>query len=301
MCKWPRPRNRVTHPTTLAQMEKFRQANWLVKYAPAQIQQTHRDLVAGTQLLPRDMMIAAIYGRGLTWQIIGQRRRYPVAAKRDLSETLDILGAVAGDILVRGAESWYTTQAPDPGMLLYSGAPGTPPTWQALSNAPAVWHPIEDVTLTSGLALNAYYQMSVPTNAQELEILAAIPNVATGVGPALRLNNQGGGQYTFTQTGTKNGGGAVTGQFTNATKIDLWAASFGNFTSRSYLKATIFQVGASLNAGFIAHVTHRGTDSLVVQGQWVFGGNPKINQIGLGSISGVGIPAGTRIVTRAAF
>jgi len=300
-CKWPVKRPRVKHPTTLEQMEKFRQANWLCKYVPASIQMAHRTLVEGTPLLPRDMMIAAMYGRGFTWDIPGHRKRYPVAAVRDLSDNLDLLGGVPGDILARGLDRWQVSRPTNPGQQLISQLPGIPPVWTDPAGGIGVWQQLEDTTLSAGLGLNVYHEVPIPANAQELEFTFHTPAVVTGVMPALRLNADNGGNYSWMQQGVKNPATAFVQVQAGTTFIRLGSTQIGLMTARTSMRGRIFQPAASTNVNYDCSMNSGGINMLKMQGAWVWSGTPKISALGFTSVSGVGLPIGTRIIVRAAI
>jgi len=300
-CKWPVKRPRVKHPTTLAQMEKFRQANWMAKFAPARVQQAHRDLVRGTQLLPRDMMVAAMYGRGFTWEIPGHRRRYPVAAVRDLSDNLDLLGAVPGDILARGMDRWEVSRPTNPGQQLISQLPGIPPVWTDPAGGIGIWQQIEDTTLSAGLGLNAYHEVAIPANAQELEFTFFIPATGGGVMPVARINADNGTTYSWMQQGVKNPATAFVQVQANTTFIRLGSTQIGVMTARTSMRGRIFQPAASGNSNYECQMNSGGINMLSMQGAWVWSGSPHISALGFASVSGVGLPIGTRIIVRAAI
>ncbi len=297
-CKWPRRRPRVTHPTTLAQMEKFRQANWLTKFAPAAVQMTHRKIVAGTQLLPRDLMIAAMYGRGLTWQINDHRRRYPVAAVQDLSDTLDLLGTLPGDIIARGPDGWRVSSPTQPGQVPMSQAAGLAPVWQTLTGGVGIWQGVEDVTLAVPLALNAYHSVAIPpTTQREVEFTVFIPTTASGVAPACRLNGSAAANYFIQQQGMLNAN-VLTVFAQNQTQWRLNHSSMGNLTGKHWIRGRVFQDTAGENVGLWADYESGGNAMLQVKGAWVFAGAQPLAAISFGSMGGQGLPAGTRIIVR---
>jgi len=298
-CKWPRKRQRVKHPTTLAQMEKFRQANWLAKYAPAPIQMAHRQMVEGTQLLPRDLMVAAMFGRGFTWAIPGHRRRYPVAAVRDLSDNLDILGPNVGGILTRGADRWEAPAAAQAGQILVAQAPGTPAAWETLTLGTPFWGQLADVTLPAPLAVGVYQQVSIPSNAQELEFTIYIPAVAGGIVPTARINADAGNNYAYGHVGVTQAGASVVAAGSNPSFIRLSANVSGFITQALSARGRVFQPVPSGRAFFEAETAYSGGGMLAIRGSWAFAGTPNISQLGFASFSGNGLPAGTRIIVRA--
>lgn len=297
-CKWPRKRPRVTHPTTLAQMERFRQANWLAKYAPAPVQMAHRRAVEGTSLLPRDLMVASILGRGLTTWIPPHRRRYPVAAVNDLSDTLDLLGSVTGDVLVRGPERWQSTEPATAGQVLTSGQPGAAPGWQNLPGGPGLWQQVVDVTLTAALALGAYHQVSVPSSAQELEFDIHVPATASGTVLAMKFNASTLSNYGYVVSAVNNNGAALVEVLPQEFQVKLHQFSLPAIVAKTFTHGRVWQADANGNAGFWAEATLGATRMLRVTGQWTREGSVQMSQIGFASTAGQGLPIGTRIIIR---
>lgn len=132
--KMPRRKKQVQ----LDQMERFRQAQWAAKMSSARQQVAAAEATAGTALLPRDVQVMAMYGRAFTWldSDTGQRV-YSMASRQDVSLSLDALGDLPGDVLVRGAESWLVVSPGAPGLVLTSNQPGLAPSWQAPSGGGA--------------------------------------------------------------------------------------------------------------------------------------------------------------------
>jgi hypothetical protein len=59
-----------------------------------------------TTLLPRDLMIAAMYGRAFAVVMPDGRITWAMSAVSDVSKSLDVLGSTVGSILVRGVDWW---------------------------------------------------------------------------------------------------------------------------------------------------------------------------------------------------
>lgn len=299
-CKWPRRRTRPTNETTIEQMEKFRQANWAAKYAPAEIQIAYTQLVKGTQLLPRDLMVAAMYGRGFTWLNPNHRRRYPVVALRDLSDTLDILGSNPGDIIVRGIQRWEAIVAPSAGLILTSSTPGNPPSWLGVPPGSGVWQQIADTTLAATLGIGVYHQVAIPAQAKEVEWNLWIPAPAITLRPVIRLNNNSGANYFSAGTGTTSLGAAKAGRFVSETELRLIFESATSAAARTVARGRIWQADIAERIGVFFESNYGGTVSYNATGQYAPPASAILSQVGFASNTGQGLPAGTRIITRIA-
>jgi len=205
-CKWPVKRGRPLHPTTLEQNKRFKQANVLAKHAPAAIQMAHREMVEGTSLLPRDLMISAIMGRGFRFNTSTERQRYPVAARRDISQNLDILGGEPGDVLARGIEFWERVRPTEVGQSFISGPPGQLPQWQGLTPGAGGYQQIEDVTLVSGLPIGTNHSTVIPAGVVEVEYTVIVPSISPGMRMRIRLNLDTGANYWRQNSGLKING-----------------------------------------------------------------------------------------------
>lgn len=103
---WPPKQSASTLAKTADQREWFRQANKLAKYAAPSDMVLAREVTAGTPLMPRDILLAAMAGRLWSWRSDDGGVWYSMAAQQDVSQSLDALGQVEGDLLVRFADQW---------------------------------------------------------------------------------------------------------------------------------------------------------------------------------------------------
>ncbi len=129
--RWPRRRSRPLPQKTRDQIEWFRQANLLAKYVIAEQQVLAREITAGTPLLPRDLLIAAMAGRLYSATLDDGRTIYSMAAANDVSQNLDIIAQAPGDILVRGPTAWTRVPAAEAGRILTAQGPAALPEWRA--------------------------------------------------------------------------------------------------------------------------------------------------------------------------
>lgn len=103
---WPRSRGKITNPTTVEQMEWFRQAQWATKYIDPQIMTTFAQATKGTPLLPRDLATMMFAGRMFYFIFPDGRKMFSVQAKTDVSTSLDAIGQTPGMTLIRGPVYW---------------------------------------------------------------------------------------------------------------------------------------------------------------------------------------------------
>lgn len=107
-------------------MDKFRQANALTKATTAAQIDASREAAKGTNLLPRDLLIAAMYGRLWAINVPGEGTFYSMAARQDVSDNLDVVAQFVGDVLVRGTDFWQAAAQGSPGDVLTQQAAGLP-------------------------------------------------------------------------------------------------------------------------------------------------------------------------------
>jgi len=144
--KWPRHKGRSPSPQVRHNQEWFAKAQAAYKLTAPQIIVTAMQATAGTPLLARDLLTSAMAGRLFSITVQGERTLYPVAARIDVSTSIDILGHNPGDMLYRGPEIWATFPAGRPGQHLMSNGPLSSPTWESVP-------PTKDLTMLSSSPL----------------------------------------------------------------------------------------------------------------------------------------------------
>lgn len=128
--KWPKKRSKKMSAKQLAAMEKFRQANLLVKYIPAEQVSPIMDVIQGTHLLPRDLFIKGMYGRLFSISLDDGRTLIPVAFMQEVSESLDAINNQPGSILARSDTLWVAVPSGLKGQILTSQGPALLPVWK---------------------------------------------------------------------------------------------------------------------------------------------------------------------------
>lgn len=106
---WPRPRHYKEGSAAKLQSEWFRSAQELAKRLTPDQQRILLEATNGTPLLPRDVAAMLMAGRLFYIHNPETGNIYPMAARQDVSESLDILASTPGQILIRGADFWEGT------------------------------------------------------------------------------------------------------------------------------------------------------------------------------------------------
>ena len=129
--KWPAKRGPPRSEAQRYWVDWFKQANLLAKYADANSQRTAIQLTKGTGKYPRDLLLQAMRGRLYTWTDQFGWRWYSMAARQDISESLDVLAQTIGSVLVRGQAWWAAAAGGVLGDVLTHRGPADPPEWLA--------------------------------------------------------------------------------------------------------------------------------------------------------------------------
>jgi len=128
--KWPKKRGPPKTDAHREQVEKFSQANRLAKYALPQSQVAAISATKNTSFYPRDLQVMAMYGRAWALAFPGQRTLWPVAARQDVSGSLDVLASTEGDLLARGPNFWSQVPGGTLGQVLTSNGGSLLPSFK---------------------------------------------------------------------------------------------------------------------------------------------------------------------------
>lgn len=126
IASWPKPRGKPVSEKQALSQKAFKEVAEAVKRTAAEIQNFHRLAAAGTPMLPRDTLFAALYGNGPTIKLYDGRIIKPMANKYLSSTVLDAIGWQEGTILYRGAETWAALTPGTPGQVLAIDEAGNP-------------------------------------------------------------------------------------------------------------------------------------------------------------------------------
>lgn len=140
---WPRKRNKPKTKEQAALENNFRLAQICTKYFEPRLYADAINAVAGTPLLPRDIMTMQLFNRLVMFKLDDGRELWPMTARFDVSRALDILASNQGSMLIRGddfwegwtspdsdqMQSWLSVLGGDPGQVLTRDGSGWSPQW----------------------------------------------------------------------------------------------------------------------------------------------------------------------------
>jgi len=126
---WPKPRGQNRHPTNVYWTQWLQWATYTYRYAPAKFKFELEQATKGTPWMPRDIWIAATRATAFLLQDEYGRTYYPMSAKTDISESLDVIAQLPGEMLWRSSGLWVPIPSGAPGQLLVYTDDDTPPTW----------------------------------------------------------------------------------------------------------------------------------------------------------------------------
>jgi hypothetical protein len=123
---WPVKRPGPRHPTNEYWTKWLKAATFLYRYQPADVQAQLQEATRGTVWMPRDIFIACLRGRAFLPQDEFGRKYYPMALVQEVSQSLDSIAQLEGDLMVRGEDIWQAIHAGTEGQILVMNAAGMP-------------------------------------------------------------------------------------------------------------------------------------------------------------------------------
>lgn len=140
---WPKKRGRKATPKQKLAQEAFKGMMYAMKHTAANIQSVHRWSAKGTPMLPRDSLLAALYGNGPSIPHYSGKVIRPMANRILSSTVLDAMGWEPGSILFRGNDLWEPLLPGLDGQVLAYDADTKAPVWVNPSSGsglpPCVW------------------------------------------------------------------------------------------------------------------------------------------------------------------
>lgn len=119
--KWPKKRGKPRSEAQALTQTVFKAVCDAIKNTAAEIQTFHRENAKGTPMLPRDTLMAALYGNGPTVTFYSGKVIKPMANRLLASTVLDALAWEEGTLLYRGPDYWEAVPpAADGQVLSYS-------------------------------------------------------------------------------------------------------------------------------------------------------------------------------------
>lgn len=122
---WPRPQKRQPTEDEAATRRLFKECCVAMKVMhPAFIAYAAEDS-KGKPMLPRDALMAALYGKGPVFFLPDGTRRIPMATRIDMSTMMDNIAWEPGSLLYRDEDMWVGLAPPDePSFLVFDPAQG---------------------------------------------------------------------------------------------------------------------------------------------------------------------------------
>lgn len=110
---WPQKRGRKSNDLDKLNKKLFKDACIATKIMAPDFIAYHAENAKGTPMLPRDALIAALFGKGPVIHLPNGQRRIPMATRVDMSMMMDNIAWRAGSILWRNEEVWEGLDPPD--------------------------------------------------------------------------------------------------------------------------------------------------------------------------------------------
>lgn len=127
--KWPAPRGKKATKKQQEARQAFKDVMLAMKLTAPNIQTVHRAAASGTPMLPRDTLMAALYGNGPSINFYSGKVIKPMTNKYMASTVLDAIGWEPGSLLWRGADTWEVVPAGLEGQFLQSNGSDKAPEW----------------------------------------------------------------------------------------------------------------------------------------------------------------------------
>lgn len=127
---WPRARGPNRHPTNRRWTDWLNGMTYLWRYQPSKFKAQLEEATKGTPWMPRDPFISAARGRAWSFTADDGRTYYPKVVKEAVSQSLDSIGQIVGNMLYRAATGWEPVPPPEGAdKLLASTGIDTVPEW----------------------------------------------------------------------------------------------------------------------------------------------------------------------------
>lgn len=181
---WPTERKRRKTTEQKKREDDFRDAQTVAKYTPPAIQTQYREACEGTPLLPRDMLIATVYGTFVAIVTDTGKKYYSMANRTGVSDSLDVINQQPGSILFRGPQFWEALGPASPGQVLVMG-PDSQPAWETIS--PGFTAAAANVNAQEGTGSTGYTnlatvgpEVTVITGTEAIVAISAVTDRTTG-------------------------------------------------------------------------------------------------------------------------
>ncbi len=145
--KWPQPRGPARSPEQANSQELFGLATVVTQYMDPHLTAFAVTVAKGTQLMPRDVLLLALYNRLFTLVRKDGTKIHSMASMQDVSSILDVIAQLQGYILVRG-ETWWEGLPPGNVDYVLKIGPDGFPVW-GLGTADATVNVLDTFTFTN--------------------------------------------------------------------------------------------------------------------------------------------------------
>lgn len=136
--KWPKKRGPARSQKQKNAEIAFAEACFAMKRTASEIQMFHRENAKGTPMLPRDSLMAALYGNGPAIHFYNGKVIKPMANKYLASTVLDAIGWQPGMLLYRGPDTWEVVPPGSDGQVLAYSEALKRPQWEERSDGGGV-------------------------------------------------------------------------------------------------------------------------------------------------------------------
>lgn len=133
---WPKARPGRRHPTNEYWTKWLKAATYLYRYQPAKFQAAYAKMTHGTPWMPRDIFISGMRGRAFILRDDQGRTYYPLSLRHDISQSLDALAQLPGEMLFRNSGLWVPVPGGSAGDILRYVDDDTPPAWEPIPFTP---------------------------------------------------------------------------------------------------------------------------------------------------------------------
>lgn len=179
LSSWPKPRGAPKSEAQRKAQELFVDACKAMKRMDGDFIEYARLNSAGTPMLPRDALMAALYGRGPVFILPNGERRYPMANRVDMSMLLDSIADSDGMLLYRDKNDLWVGLAPSlPGRILTMGDDGMPVWGAAVSGGSSnawTWTNYTTVTTSANALRGLFTQALVPQTISRVSFRHSLP------------------------------------------------------------------------------------------------------------------------------
>lgn len=122
--KWPKKRGPAKSAAQQQSQDDFKAATVIVKNMDPLLIDFAAEVSIGAPLLPRDLLMMFLYGRGIYIILPSGRKLFSMAAYQDVSLLFDAICQIPGGMFVRGADWWTFVPPGLPGDALITDPTG---------------------------------------------------------------------------------------------------------------------------------------------------------------------------------